>query len=371
MSIMNPKESVVDSYATVDHEVLEGTPWEKVAHVIPPGADVAGMLGAAHLDWGLLHLPLDTGIPVDKIPEHMLPEGFEVEEGGKIYVPVPKSFCLRRSDNLEILSPYMGNRYKPIPNDAAFEIFDQFIKAGEMTMDTAGSLHGGKHVFGMAKIGKNFILGNGEVIEGYFLLVQSHAYGFSLRAMFTPIRYPGGNTFVTALKGLKGGYYAMPHSRQFDNERIEEIKEVVTMAGDQLREFEGKARFLSGTKLSETDGVLYLATMFDSGLIQRRKLDKEKMPESLEELMVAEDANRKVKKAAKSVMEMPGADLDSCDGTAWGYYQGVVHALDNTMGHTTDTRLEASWLGKDANVKVKALDMSLVFAEKASNLEEV
>lgn len=368
MSVLKPGKTALSSLATTDHDPIKGTPWEKVAHKIPANATVHELLEAAALNWGLLHLPLDTGIPVDKIPASMIPEGYEIQEGGKVYVPVPKSYCLRRADNLDILSPYMGNRYKPIENDHAFQIFDQFVRAGEMTMESAGMLHDGKHVFGLAKIGKNFAMANGEVVEGYFLLIQSHAYGHSLKAMFTPIRYPSGNTFVTKLKGVKGGFYSMPHSRVFDDARIEEIKDVVTGAEEQLRDFEETARFLAGSKIEEKDGIFYLAQMFNEELINRRKSDKKPMPQTMEELFEAEDANRVIKNVADCVLTAPGADLPSCQGTAWGYFQGVSYALDHINGHNPSSRLEASWIGKDAGIKVKALDMSVVMAEK-SNLD--
>lgn len=84
----------------------------------------------------------------------------------------------------------------------------------------------------------------------------------------------------------------------------------------------------------------------------------------MDELFESEDANRVVKNVAECVLSSPGADLESCKDTAWGYLQGVLHALDHQNGHNPDTRLHSSWLGKDAGIKVQALDMSVVMAEK-------
>lgn len=366
MSLFVPKEGEVSTIALSSHDPIKGTPWEKVAHLLPPNATVPELLKAANLNWGLLHLPIENTIP----KEYAQAAGIKGLDGEPIdravRLPVEKHFTLRRADTLEVLSPYMGNRYKPIKNQYAFEVFDQFVKAGEMTMESAGCLHNGEHVFGLAKIGKNFTLADGESIEGYFLLIQSHAYGHSLKAMFTPIRYPSGNTFVTKLSGVNGGYYAMPHSRVFDNARIEEIKDVVSKAEKQLKDFEATARFLAGTNIEEKDGVFYLAQFFDTGLIKTRKADKKPMPQSYQELFAAGDANRRIKNVASTVLTCPGADLPSCKDTAWGCLQGVFHALDHQNGHNTNTRLESSWLGKDAGIKVKALDMSVVMATKAS-----
>ena len=365
--IYQPKEEHISTFASVeDFDGIEGTPWEKLAYKVPTGASVPEMLKAAKLDWEVQHLPVFANAPVANADGEI-----EVDSQGNplstIQVPVPKSFCLRRADNGDFLSPFMGNRYKPVQNEYAFTVFDQFVKAGDMRIVTAGSLHGGKHIWGLASINEEFILGDGEVIHGYFLLMQSHAYGYSLKAMFTPVRYPGGHTIVTPIRGVGGktGFYAMPHSRVFDDARIEEIKDVLVRASDQFKEFEGKARFLAGTKLTEKDGVLYLAELFDPKLIRTRKLDKLAMPETLDELLAAGDANNVIKKAAGIVQTYPGHDLDSCNGTAWGFYQGVVHSLDHQMGHKPDTRLESSWLGKNFGLKTKALDLSVVMATKA------
>ncbi len=357
MSLYKPNPEEISTFATVeDFDGIEGTPWEKLAYKLPKGATVPQMLEAAHLNWKVQHLQVSVDVPT------------QVDDEGKVItsvrVPVPKTFCLRREDNGDFLSPYMGNRYKPVQNEYAFEVFDQFVKAGDMRMVTAGSLHGGKHIWGLASINEEFILGDGEVIHGHFLLMQSHAYGYSLKAMFTPVRYPGGHSIVTPIKDIgKGGFYSMPHSRLFDNKRIEEIKEVVTKAEDCFRAFEHKARFLAGTKIEERSGVLYLANMFDPKLIRTRTQDKEKMPQSYAELLVAEDANRTVKKVASIIQDYPGSDLPSCEGTAWGLLQGTMHAIDYELGRTPDTRLETSWLGKSVNLKAKALDLSVVTAE--------
>lgn len=337
----------IDQLAVAGTEVnsVEGMPWEDLATAIPKGASVEEVLTVAGLDW-----------KVEKIP-------LQVELDGA-YKFVNGNYALVRRDNNEILSPYMGNRYKEVQNDDAFKVFDQFIRAGDMTMETAGSLHGGKHVWGLASIGEEFVLGNGEKIGGYFLLMQSHAYGFALKAMFTPIRFPGGHTMIQPLRGVGGssGIYSMPHSRKFDDARVEEIKNLVTKARDHFASFQEKAKFLSETIFSEADAIMYLAQLFDKKMINRCKEDRLQLPQTFEELNSFDLANRTIKKAAGIAGDYPGHDLPSCKGTAWGYYNGVIHALDHVMGHKPDTRLESSWIGKNAGVKLNALDMSMVLA---------
>lgn len=349
---MTTDPKVVSTFASAeDFDGLKGTPWEELAHLIPRNSSVPEMLRAAKLDWKVLHLPTFTEI--------------HDEQYGKRRFLLPKTFCLLREDNHEILSPYMGNRYKPVQNSYAFEVFDQFVKAGDMRMETAGSLRGGKHIWGLAAINDEFILGDGEVIRGYFLLMQSHAYGFALKAMFTPIRYPAGHSFIMPLKGVKGGFYTMPHSRVFDDTRIEDIKGLVTKAEAQFSDFEGKARFLADSSIEEKDGVLVLARLFDQKLINRRSSTKDALPQSYEEALEDGGVSRSMKNAINTVQSFPGNNMDSCNGTAWGLFQGIVHEVDHRAGRGPDTRMEASWMGRNVGFKTQALDLSLVAASKA------
>ncbi len=139
------------------------------------------MLTAAKLDWKVLRGEHRARVTIGGVEED---------------IPNPKSFALIRDSDKTILSPHVGPRYKVIQNHDAFTVFDEFVKAGQMTMETAGSFGNGQHIWGLAKTGHGFDLANGERIESYFLLLQSHLYGYALKAMWTPIRFPGGLTLV-------------------------------------------------------------------------------------------------------------------------------------------------------------------------------
>jgi len=371
----------VETMAQVEHDSLVGTPWEKLGNKIPSGSDVPGILDAAGLDWSVIKARsvIEVEMTVEEFEQIrvVLPHLYEtqyIEDSGKIIVrvPNPKSYGLVRSTDLRVLSPYMGDRYKPVQNTDAFEVFQEFVQAGGMTMETAGSLSGGEHIWGMANIGKGFELANGEVIRGYFLLLQSHAYGHALKALFTPVRYPGGHTLVQniSLKGVGGkATYTMSHARYFNEDRIQEIKELLGVAEKALDEFQQKASFLASTTFDEAAGVHYLVQVFNPELIAKRKLDKMPLPKSLNELSNASDANRVVKRAADLVDDYPGSDLSSCRGTAWGYYNTVVHAFDHAFGHNDDTRIQSSWLGKNRERKQSALQVAEVMAHALGKKE--
>lgn len=360
----------VESMSQVEHDSLIGTPWEKIGTKVPAGASVEEILETAGLDWKVIkartmievEMPLSeynkARVSDPRLFDAQMNEGTDFSDIVTVRVPNPKSYGLVRSSDLHVLSPYMGDRYKPVQNTDAFEVFQEFTKIGNMTMETAGSLCGGEHVWGLANMGKGFELANGETIKGYFLLLQSHSYGHALKAMFTPVRYPGGHTLVQHinLKGVGGkSTYTMSHARYFNDERIQEIKELLGIAEKALAQFQQTASFLANTQFNEDTGVHYLVHTFNPELVTKRRLDKKDLPKTLNELMGAEDANRVVKRAAALVDDYPGSDLPSCQGTAWGYYNAVAHAFDHAFGHNVDTRIQSSWIGKNRDRKETAL----------------
>ncbi len=352
---MQQPESIAQ--AEGEHDCLIDTPWEHLGARIPKNATVREMLDAAGLNWEVLRAESLLRITVKN------KDGKEQ----RITLPNSKAFGLVRSSDHAILSPFIGPRYKEIQNDTAFEVFSDFVKAGHMTMETAGSFAGGRHIWGLASIGDGFELADGEIIKGYFLLLQSHQYGFALKAMFTPVRYPGGHTLVQNIttKSIGGkATYTMSHARRFSAERIKEIHEVVGIAHRALADFRGKAEFMAKMKVSEADAVFYLAQVFDPQLIRTRKLDKKKLPQSITELMNDPDAGRSIKKVARSLDEYPGHALSSCKDTAWGYYQAVAHAFDHTLGQHDSTRVESAWFGKNRDRKQSAFDLAGVLATR-------
>ncbi len=346
------KYRTIETAAQVDgegtYEPVQGTPWENLGHPIPRGASVQEMLEAAGLNWRVLRARSTLTI--------------ETDEGIK-HIVNPKAFGLVRDTDYAILSPFIGPRYKEIQNDVAFGVFQEFVQAGQMTMETAGSFSDGKHIWGLAKTGHGFELANGDVFESYFLLLQSHLYGYALKAMWTPIRFPGGHTLVQSINktGLGGSVkqtYTMSHASQFDEKRIQEIKEVVGIAAQSMDEFRGKAEFMYRMRINPADAIMYLIRVFDTKLPSRCEVAGQDVPRTFAEIQNCSLANRNLKKVAKML------DRTYRDGqdTAWGCWSTVQNAFDHEMGHGESTRLETNWLGKNRDAKIQAFSLAEALA---------
>jgi phage/plasmid-like protein (TIGR03299 family) len=348
-------------------DTVQGTPWEALGASIPPKATVDQVLALAGLDWLVTKRQAWIDVVSSKdiaaiSSEEVLAERDE-DKGPMVPRRVMGNYVLLRDDTMEPISPFVGPRYKPIQNHDAFRVFQDFCDAGNMTMETAGSIYDGQHIWGLARINGDYELCDGEIITGYFLLMQSHVYGSALKAMFTPVRYPGGHTMVQPFgrKGKMKRAYTMPHSRVFNEKRIAEIKEVMGLAQAALVEFVGDARQMAETMVSDRDAIVFMIKTFHPELMPRILSGDIKLPEKLEDLATWEHSNRNLKKAPAWSKEYAGANLASCDGTAWGLVQTANYAFDHVIGQSADNRMASSWMGVNAKKKLKALQGAMAF----------
>jgi hypothetical protein len=103
------------------------TPWHGLGQPVSNEMSVEEMLVAAGLNWTVSKRPMF----------------FQKEEGGTALKRAHGSFALVRDTDLSVLT-VTGANWKPIQNSEALGFFKDFVDAGQMTMETAGSLKGGQ-----------------------------------------------------------------------------------------------------------------------------------------------------------------------------------------------------------------------------------
>ena len=91
---------------------------------------------------------------------------------------------VRQSDGQ--LLDIVKTNWEPVQNREAFAFFNDFVRAGDMTMETAGSLANGKWVFALARAKAAFRLSRAErdVVESYVLFTNPHQYGRAVDIRF-------------------------------------------------------------------------------------------------------------------------------------------------------------------------------------------
>jgi phage/plasmid-like protein (TIGR03299 family) len=328
-------------------------PWHGLGVKVDDTLTPQEMMKAAGLDW-----------TVSKRPGYTLSEPDWSDSVEVIQTP-DTYFVVRDSDNT-VLS-HCGNSYIPVQNERIFEFFERFTKAGNMTMETAGSLKNGSEIWGLAKVSYDFDLLGVDHIKGYLLINQPHKVGKSLSIRCTPIRVVCNNTLTLALQS--GNAFRMPHVRDFNIDVMQEAEEALGLTIATMKDFQEKAEFLAKSKATKAQvqefvSRVYQPNIYDELMAFRKA--KEEGKAVGEEPLIIEQLGRSANTVLEAVERQPGAELKSSAGTWWGAFNAVTYFEDHKEGeHELGNTLHSAWFGAGANRKAKALDLALQYANAA------
>lgn len=341
-----------------------GTPWHGLGVAVDSDLTPEEMMKAASLDWTVSRRPIYT-------TQEPMAFGAHTADDATLLCADDGFMLLRDSDNARL--GYCGKKYVPIQNADAFQFFDKFVKAGNMTMETAGSLRGGKLIWALAKMDKAFKLPGNDEVTGNILLTHPHIYGQSLTIQFTPIRVVCMNTLMMALHQAGDSGYRMPHIAEFDDTAMKAAEEALGLSDARLKEFEEKAEFLASKSYTDKTLKSYLTELLDKpnfdGFIKKAlqtSNDNDKMTDIVANLeFELQQVRPMVGRAYQAVMTSPGHDLKSANGTWWGALNGMTYLYDHQLGRQKDPTLHSNWFGPNKRVKQKALDKAIEYAEAA------
>ena len=132
----------------------------------------------------------------------------------------------------------VSDRYKIIQNKDAFAFTDKLLGAG-VRYETAGSLQGGKKIWLLATLPKEYIIA-GERISPYLVFSNTHDGSGAVRVAITPIRVVCNNTLNLALNTATRSF-SMVHTGDIRG-KVSEAKQTLFMADQYMenlgREFE-------------------------------------------------------------------------------------------------------------------------------------
>lgn len=281
----------------------------------------ADVLKKAGLDW-----------TADTVPLFFERDGQRIE--------VSQRALVRNTDGK--LLDVVGNDWKPVQNADALQFFHEFVDAGHMKMETAGSLKGGRHVFALAKIADEFTVVKGDKIGGYLLFSNPHQYGRAPCIMLTMVRVVCNNTLTLALGGYGNkGKYSWSHLQSFDVDRAEMAKEALGLASRSMKQAKEQMQLLAKAPITKEEAEHYFVRVFDP---KKRQTDKGKVA-------------RNVPLAIEAMEKQPGARL--AEGTLWQAFNAVTYLTDHVLGRSQDSRVNSALFGSYADLKQHALDIAV------------
>jgi phage/plasmid-like protein (TIGR03299 family) len=300
-------------------------PWHGLGVKVSNDLTPQQMLKAAGLDW--------TVDPVDLF----------AEVGDKRLATGHRA--LVRSSDQRVLD-VITDDWNPVQNQEAFEFFNDFVAAGDMSMETAGSLKDGKIVWALAAVKESFeLFGGKDKVDAYLHFTNPHAYGQSIDVRFTPIRVVCNNTLTLSLNTKSKNMVKVSHRREFDGDMV---KEALGVAKDKLAKYKEMAQYLSQKRYTDESVTDYFKRVFP---VLTTKTESEKV------------LSKSAVRALEVIDTQPGAEFGR--GTWWQAFNCVTFMSDHEIGRSVDSRLTSAWYGANKNLKTKALETAVEMAEAA------
>ena len=312
---------MINGEAQMAYRESKGLPWHGLGTPVSDDMSPEEMMVAAGLNW-----------EVEKVPTFIDYNGQQIETGQEALV---------RSTDGKILTQ-VGKGWNPVQNSEAFDFFTDFVSAGDMQMDTAGSLKGGQIVWSLADVKDGFSLFNGDEVKGYLLFSNPHQYGKAIDVKFVMERVVCNNTLTVALneKGMPG--VRINHRSVFDADMV---KNALGISHNKVEKFKEAAEFLGSKRYTDETLQRFMLQVFGESSRENKLL------------------SRTAEQAMEIVENQPGDHFRP--GTWWNAYNAVTYLVDHKLGRSADTRMASAWFGGNAKKKVDALDVAIDMAEAA------
>ena len=275
--------------------------WHNLGTVFQDEVNTEQMLKLAHLDnWNV------------RLEDVTIPAGFASDKSYS-FVTRTNPFDKDQNDVLGIV----GERYVPLQNEDLFSFGDNLLDGGGR-WETAGSIKGGRQVFGSIALTNSITLdpnGIADKIDNYLLINTSHDGSIAIQASITPVRVVCANTLNLALSSFRGKKapkqtFKIRHTQTAEG-KIAVAREALGLANSYIDEFSKMANEMIGKTITDNEFMEIIALAYPA-------------PEK--------DAKGSFKKYETKVDLLQGIYRgqynDTIAGTAWGAYNALTERLD-------------------------------------------
>lgn len=313
-----------------------------------------------------------------------------------------------RSDSGKPLG-VVSKDYRLVRNRDIWDFFRAFCAETGARMSTAGSLCGGRRVWGLAKLDKSFTLpGTKDKTDMYVCLSTGHDGAFATQADLTTVRVVCHNT-LDATRGMRAkggegekyGRFRMVHLSEWTPAAAKRARNAMQAASAALEYQHERAERLYAARVDEGVQRAYVAELFAPEIVKgilegkwgnrpvnlmtavteshaeagRRVLDTLTLGDEREqadagkrviECLVEGMNTRRVraeleaKRSYQRVVELlgrtPGAD--EVRGTMWDAANTVTYWVDHERGRDASAAIESALWGQGRELKVRAMEVA-------------
>lgn len=248
----------------------------------------------------------------------------------------------------------VGERYNPIQNIDAFQFFDSLVEEDAAIYETAGALGNGEKVWILAKLPQSFSVLQGDNVECYCLLYNSHDGTTPLSVMFTPIRVVCQNTLNMALNNKKTQQLVKIRHTIGADDRLSEAGRIMKYASHYFNQIGEDCYKLSQFTLDDKFIVDFKDLMFG----KEEELPAQGPAKALR-------AN-KIELFEKRLQFGKGVEIPGVSGTPWHIVNAAVEMADYDLPKVGKDPTESVLFGSSAEFKQKAWDAAFTLMEVRS-----
>jgi phage/plasmid-like protein (TIGR03299 family) len=287
------------------------TPWHREGTVLTEAPSLEEALRLAGLCFEVEVRPLYTRLA----PYPELPDVFTYTRAGNACATV-------RTDREAVLG-IVSERYQPLQNRDAFGVLEPLLDAGLASIETAGSLRGGRDVWMLVR----FRIDSPAVREVFAdevvpfgLLSNNHAGNRRVVVQESPIRVVCANTLTLALNG-RDRAVAVRHTASVEAKTVEAARQLWS---GLIERYETAARQFAALKAFHLDTALFRRLVLDVAAPMPPKLDRANLTARQEGARARVLARR----ARLTQLWTEGAGHTG-DGSAWEAANGAIQSLDH------------------------------------------
>lgn len=310
------------------------TPWHGLGEKLTEGATIEQWTEAAGMDWRIQRSKVR----------------YFTDAQGAQQLEWPDQHVLFRSDSKAPLG-VVSDGYKVVQPVQVLEFFRDLAEHNHFTLETAGTLFGGRQYWALARVGDDAVINGADKVGGFLLLSSSADGSRRTTAKLTTVRVVCNNTLTMAHATKGKAQVAVSHRSTFN---AEDVKTDLGIAKDAFSAFVAQAKRLSGVKVTRDDARVLTFSL----LAGERNLDKIAAA-------IKSPAGEKVLESHgyKTIMGLfeggaRGYKLPGVKDTGWGYVNAVTEYVDHfRRARSTENRLASAWFGPGETLKSDALEI--------------
>ena len=296
------------------------------------------------------------------------------------YTQIPGHVAICRADDKRVYG-LASEDYVPHQNQQLWDTFKRFCDSGNMKIETAGILRGGEVIWILAKLlsANSITVGKDWDRNDLFALIGSgHNNKLASFTKPTAVRVVCANTFNFALNDGKV-MDRQVHRGEFDIKKAQSFVESAILGWETYHE---KAIQLADKKVL----VPSMSMAFSQELLQPENLDLAIKAATMGKFDIKSEKDQWVQavfgndqtqkifdeflynkppKHVKTLQEQIEVERGGDGDTWWHEFNGVTRYVDHVRSRTPDVRLYNAWFGSGAQIKQKAFDAALDYAEAA------